>query len=150
MSDRGRWILAACCLSLAFAALVLPPIAMGLGGTSEAFDQDRFHLPTIRTLADQLPRPDLVNLQSATAPGYHLLMAALARGGVDGERGLRLASSGLSFAMLLVVWAVAARRAGPWAGGLLTLPVLCSSYVLGGAIWLTTDNAAIVVTARAR
>ncbi len=144
MSDRGRWILAACCLSLAFAALVLPPIAMGLGGTSEAFDQDRFHLPTIRTLADQLPRPDLVNLQSATAPGYHLLMAALARGGVDGERGLRLASSGLSLAMLLVVWAVAARRAGPWAGGLLTLPVLCSSYVLGGAIWLTTDNAALL------
>lgn len=145
MSDRGRWILAACCLSLAFAALVLPPIAMGLGGTSEAFDQDRFHLPTIRTLAEALPRPDLVNLQSATAPGYHLLMAALARAGVDGERGLRLAGSLLSLVMILCAWGVAARRAGPWAGGLLVLPVLLSSYVLGGAIWLTTDNAALLL-----
>ncbi len=141
---RGRWIAAALALAAVFALLVLPPIATGAGGTSEAKDQARFHLPTIRTLAEQLPAPDLVHLQSATAPGYHLVLATVARAGLDSERALRAVASLASLAMLLVAWGVAARRAGPWTGLLLVAPLVLSSYVLGAAIWLTTDNAALL------
>jgi len=143
-AGRGRWIAAAVCLTLVFALLVLPTIAMNLGGTSEAADQRRFHLPTIRALAAELPRPDLVNLQTATSPGYHLVMAAVARGGLDSERQLRAVSSLFTLGLVLVAWGVAARRAGPWPGLLLVGPFVLSSYVLGGAMWLTTDNAALL------
>jgi hypothetical protein len=145
VSLRGRWIAAALGLTVVFAALVLPPIALGLGGTSEASDQRKFHRPTIEKLAAELPRPDLVNLRTATAPGYHLAMAVVARGGLDGERELRAVSSLFSLAMLLVAWAVAARRAGPGSGLVLVAPVLLSSYVLGAATWLTTDNVALLL-----
>ena len=47
--------------------------------TSEMGDQRKYHEPTILVFAEQWPRVDLVNYPSATSPGYHLVLAVVAR-----------------------------------------------------------------------
>ena len=66
-------------LTLVFAALVWPAACSGRAGTGEACDQERYHLPVIEELSRQWPRVDLVNYQSATAPGFHLTLALIHR-----------------------------------------------------------------------
>src|SRR5690606_14819542 len=39
---------------------------------------------------------------------------------------------------------IAVRWTDPWITLILLLPLLCSSYFLGAAVWLTTDNAALL------
>src|SRR5947208_1657978 len=53
----------------------------GMGWTRgrASCDQYDFHLKAILKFADELPRPDLHDYLSATTPGYHLVMAAVAR-----------------------------------------------------------------------
>ena len=136
-------------LVVLFGALVWPVILGGGGGTSEAKDQLNYHLPAIEGMVDQWPWIDVVNYPSSTAPGYHLLMATVS-GFVSGDpMVLQLASSLLSLGFLLVVWHHAARLVRPGAALALVLPLLASSYVLGAAIWLDTDNAAWLFVALA-
>ena len=47
--------------------------------TSEMGDQRQYHEPTILTFAEQWPSVDLINYPSATSPGYHLVIAVVAR-----------------------------------------------------------------------
>jgi hypothetical protein len=139
-----RRLAAPALLATLFAALTLPVIWSGRGGTSEAYDQARHHEPAIRAFARDWPRVDLVNFDSATTPGYHLALAAVARWG-GGERVvLQMASWLLSLGLLAVVYVQAARVLHPGPAALLTAPFLASSYVLGSAIWLVTDNAALL------
>src|ERR1043166_5525589 len=42
------------------------------------YDQHYYHEPTIRAFANQWPHFDLGNYWSATTPGYHLALAAVA------------------------------------------------------------------------
>lgn len=140
---------AAAVLILAFLAIVGPVILSGAGGTSEAKDETRFHLPVIEQFADQLPAPDLRDYPSATGPGVHLPLAVLRRAGVEDVRGLRAANALWGLGLLLVVWRVAAGRTDPWTGLLLTAPLAASSYVLGSAMWITTDDAGLCLAALA-
>ena len=128
-------------LCLTFLLLTWPVILTGAQGTSEAYDQRAFHEVVIRAMAGQWPNVDLVNYDSATTPGYHLVMAAAAA--IISERTLvlQLLSSLFGLALLLAVYRTAARLTGAWPAVALTLPLLASSYFLGGSIWLTTDNA---------
>ena len=141
-------------LVLAFAILVWPVVLgsegrlSGEGGrikypVNELGDQRKYHEPVIDRMVRQWPRIDITNHASATAPGYHLMMAYVARFVSDRRAVVQLASSVLSLGLLLVVWSYAAREVGSWRALALVLPVLGSSYVLGAAIWLTTDNAAL-------
>ncbi|MCK6506986.1 hypothetical protein L6R53_27040 [Myxococcota bacterium] len=108
-------------------------------------DEDLFHLPTILGFARALPWPDLSDYPSATTPLYHLLLAPLAR--LTGEALLPLRLATLLFAVGLVVAAgglLARRSAHPaWGTWLLLLPLALSPYVLGPAVRLSTDDAAL-------
>lgn len=146
---------AAAVLCLLFAILVLPVVistqgTLGDGATdikyptSEMGDQRKYHEETILVFAEQWPSVDLVNYPSATAPGYHLLMALVARYTSHDLMILQLVSSLLSFGLLLVVWGYGARHAGAWPALGLMLPLVASSYVIGSGIWLVTDNAGLL------
>lgn len=128
-------------LCLIFALLVWPVIFAGAQGTSEAWDQLRYHEAVIHTMVQQWPHLDLVNYESATTPGYHLLLSLVARFVSDSSMLLQFVNSLFSLALLLAVFIHVRRHLGPWHGLALVTPLLASSYFLGGAIWLTTDNA---------
>jgi hypothetical protein len=139
------WFLVPAVTSFLFALAVLPVALFGSDArvldelaTSEAKDEWRAHLPVIRQFAADLPHPNLVGYRSATAPGYHLLMAVPARFGI-GIHGLRLIGSVAGLALVLVAWRVSARTVGPWTAAVLVAPLAWSSYVLSGSAWLTTD-----------
>ncbi len=143
-SQRRAALLALACLTLLYAALVVPVIVSGRGGTNEAGDERMYHLPVIRAMVDQWPRPDIVRYQSTTSPGYHLLMAALVRAAGDERRAMpfvRAANATLTWGLLAAVFLVAASFTRPWTAAALTLPLLLSPYTLGAGVWLTTDNA---------
>ena len=112
--------------------------------TSEMGDQRKYHEPTILAFAEQWPSVDLVNYPSATSPGYHLVMALVARSISHDLVVLQLVGSLFSFGLLLVVWWYGARHAGPWPAIALVLPLVASSYVIGSGIWLVTDNAGLL------
>ena len=142
---RNRWwAVAPIALSLLFALSVLPVIFLGGDGTSEGWDEANAHLPAIRQFAAQLPSPDLSDYPSATGPGYHLLMAVPARLGL-GLHALRAISALAGLALVLLAWRAAARAAGPGIALALALPLACSTYVLSGSAWLTTDVVSVLV-----
>lgn len=107
--------------------------------TSEAFDQDRYHLQVIRHFARQIPRVDLVRYPSATTPGYHLLQAIVHR--VFGGRVWPMLAVNLliGFALIGLTWRLLKPGAGAWGAAALTAPLACSSYIVGSTVWLTTD-----------
>jgi hypothetical protein len=131
-------------LLLLLATLTVPVIVSGRGGTAEAFDQQRYHEPVIRAMAAQWPRVDLRDYNAATTPGYHLLMATAARYVTGNTIALQLISSVLTITLILVFYRQMTAALPPAAAAAVVLPFLGSSYVLGAAIWLVTDNAALL------
>ena len=111
---------------------------------SEAADQEKYHLPVIRTMAQALPRVGLRDYDSATSPGYHLAMALVVR--ALGERVLllQLLNVAIGLALVLAIAHAAASAAGARWALVATLPLVASNYLLTGAIWLTTDNLALL------
>lgn len=139
-SDAQRPLPALLCLVALFLALTWPAILSGREGTSEAYDQRHYHEPVIEKIVEQWPHPDFVNYRSATTPGYHLLMATIKRYLTDSPIIVRLISNLFSLGFLLVVFGCALRYATPWQALMLVMPLACSTYLLAGSIWLTTDN----------
>ena len=138
------WRWAPIVLGAVFALAVLPVALLGADATSEGWDESNSHLPVIRQFAAEWPRPDLVDYPSATAPGYHLLMAIPARMGLS-LSALRVLSGLFGLALVLVAWRGAARWAGPWLGAALVLPVALGTYVVSGSAWLTTDVLSVLL-----
>lgn len=145
--SNAAWMPFALLLFL-FCGLVLPVVISGAGGTSEHADAVQYHLPIIERMYSQWPRVDIVRYDSATAPGFHLLMAAAWK--ITGEPRAMLALNSLFGVLLIAFVYFAVRRfAGAWAAFALTMPLACSPYILGASIWLTTDNAALLCVASA-
>ncbi|MFM9958218.1 MAG: hypothetical protein ACKVZJ_09070 [Phycisphaerales bacterium] len=154
-------------------------ILSGRVGTGESADQINYHVPVIQTFASQLPSPDLSKYDSATTPGYHLVMAVVwkltgahqrwpdtvpaapvsagptpefPRRTLDpDERAawsafirdlapLQLLNALLTSGLIVTVYWLASRFVVWWLALALTLPLALNQYVLGAAIWLTTDN----------
>ncbi len=130
-------------LCLLFALLVWPVIAWQGGGTSEAGDQGEFHEPTVRAISSHWPSIELDQYRTATAPGYHLALATVARWLDDRTATLQVVGSLFGLGLLVSVFVPASRALGPGAAVALILPLVCSKFVLGSAIWMTTDNAAL-------
>lgn len=129
-------------------AAVLPWLSGLLRSDLDIYDQrdeTLFHLPTVRAFAAGLPLPDLSDYPSATGPLYHLLLAPLALLS-DELLPLRLATLALSAAMIALAGALLARSTVAPIGGLaLALaPLALSPYVIGPAVRLSTDNAALL------
>lgn len=125
---------------------VLSPIAflnVRTGGARASFDQDLFHLPTIRALAETWPVAKLTAPEHfvAMTPGYHWVLGGLARLTGLGDVGLRLAGLTLGAAMFAGLGLWIGRHAGPLRGAALLAPLLASMYVANAGAWVLTDNA---------
>ena len=136
-----RWVIG---IAIAFVALVVPAILADGGGSSQANDMMDYHAIEVRRLEAGWPSPDLRASFTTTTPGFHLVLAALAKAGM-GPMALRLAAALSGLAAWLVVW----RVAGSWAGwaraALLAAPLALSPYLLGSTVWITTDAAALAL-----
>ncbi len=122
--------------------VALPFIFSGHEGGRGAWDSVQYHEPAIRTFAEQLPSPDLSDYLSATTPGYHLVLAHVARWIDDSTMTLQLAGALFTAALLgLLAW-WCGRRAGWAVGALLCVLFIASQYGLFPGIWLLPDNAA--------
>ncbi|MCA9286895.1 MAG: hypothetical protein KDA22_16850 [Phycisphaerales bacterium] len=138
-------VIASAVLAAIVLLLALPLVFAGRNGTSESFDQNAWHLPVVRTMAAQLPRVDLVNYESATAPGYHLVLALLHRAGVGDRPGLQIVNALLSSLLPVAVFALLRSFVATRDAFLLSLPLACSPYLVSSAVWITTDNVALLL-----
>lgn len=129
--------------AVAFLALALPVILLGLEARRASGDQTKYHLPTIRAFETQLPTPDLSDYGSATTPGYHLLMAAAsgAFGGLP-DTALRIISALFTCALVALLAGALSRRLPPALALAMTLPAAVSLYVYSSGAWLLPDNLA--------
>lgn len=152
----ARSVWAAVGLSVGLCALLTWPIIFsGYVRGRGAFDQLNYHEQAVRRFAEQLPHPDLSNYLSATTPGYHLVLAAVARLVSDQRWVLQLAGSLFTLALVgLLTWAVGRggtphrtgnAGAGPssrgWGAVLLVLPFMLSMAVFHSGVWMLPDNA---------
>ncbi len=128
---------------LALAALLWTLIlANPLPGGRAVFDQDYYHLRVVHTFAKDWPNFDLANYRSATTPGYHLLLAGVARFIADSTSAVRIAGSLFTLAFVALLGLHVARRVSP-AGVVALLAPLCTClYIIGPGAWLLPDNAA--------
>lgn len=143
---RPRWpVVLALCL-----AVFLPVATRALTRTDldiyDQRDEDLFHLPTILGFARALPTPDLSDYPSATTPLYHLLLAPVAAATDGALLPLRLCTLALAVALLACAAGLLCRgsSAPTWGLALLLLPLGLSPYVLGPAVRLSTDDAALL------
>ncbi len=116
-------------------------IIVGPSSLRGDLDESRFHLPTILTFAEELPSPGLRDYQSATTPGYHLILASVARLVSPDVHVLRVAGLGFTLGLAGAVGVlVSGRGVSGWLV-VIVLPVFCSMYVVSSAARLLPDNA---------
>lgn len=150
---RGRWVWAAA-LAAIFTAMVGPMVWLESGRTnippdradfypSEVYDQDEYHWSVIRGMEGRWPGIELVEYDSATTPGYHWVMAGVLE--ATGSRtALLVVNAGIGLGLVLVLWWCVSGVVGGWRGAVLAMPLAMSPYTLGGSIWMTTDNLALL------
>jgi hypothetical protein len=134
---------------LLFTILVLPPIIIGVQGTSEATDMIRSHLPQINTFVQEPFAIFSYQASAASTPGQHIVLAWLARAlgytrVTATNLPVRLANATFGYLVLFVVWRFLSRRETSLNAMALTLPLACSSYVVFASIWINTDNGALL------
>jgi hypothetical protein len=133
------------CLVAVFAATVWPHVLLG---TEHAEGDEKNHYyPTVRAMAQDWPRvsPYDVPAMGAVGPLYPYLLSALPAPVVNSLTAVKLVSSLLSLALICVVYHYVAAACGDgWVAFALTLPVLCCQSFQLSAIWLLTDNAALL------
>jgi hypothetical protein len=133
------------CLVAVFAATVWPHVLLG---TEHAEGDEKSHYyPTVRAMAEDWPRvsPYDVPAMGAVGPLYPYLLSALPAPVVNSLTAVKLVSSLLSLALICVVYYYVAAACGDgWVAFTLTLPVLCCQSFQLSAIWLLTDNAALL------
>lgn len=131
---------------LAYLAIVVPLIVMGMNRGRGASDSLNYHEKAIRTFASQWPHPDLSDYLSATTPGYHLALAAFARYISADGRHLQFVSAGIGALLIGTLASACAwrmRRAMSSLGVLaVCLPLIVCLYVVSSGVWLLPDNAA--------
>lgn len=136
-------------LAAVLGVFVVQAVGLWLLGVNQGrawFDEAFFHWQTVRQFVEQWPKVDLVNYRSATTPGYHLVMAWVARGiGTVEPVVLRPMAAVFTVLMLAVGYGLVRgpgvrRGLGAWWAAVLTLPLACSMYVVHPGVWLGPDN----------
>ena len=138
-----RWfaVVALICLGI-----VVPAILAGGGGSSQARDFRGYHAIEIRRIQSQWPAPDLRDSCTSTTPGFHLVLGGRAAAGLPATS-LRLVGGLSAMLAWLVIWRVAAVWTTPIRALIVSAPLAMSSYLLGSAVWTTTDALAIGLAA---
>jgi len=106
------------------------------------FDQVNYHEPAVYRFAEQLPTPDVSNYLSATTPGYHLVLAVVARFFTESLVVLQLVGMLFTAGLLVVLTRWLTPRAGPPLAVILALAFVSSIYVFSAGVHLLPDNAA--------
>jgi hypothetical protein len=106
------------------------------------FDQLNYHEPAVLRFAEQWPAPDVSDYLSATTPGYHLVLAAVAHYVSDSLVILQLVGSLFTVGLLVVLTRWLSGWVGTVTSTLLGLSVICSLYVFGAGVYILPDNAA--------
>lgn len=114
---------------------------------SEAYDQNTFHVPVIRTFAAQLPFPDIRAYQSTTTPLFYLMMSMAVRAGIESVTALRVITLALSVAGVCAIQWFFLRFTEPRRAALYAAAVGLSPYYLGSAVFVVTDNPPFALTA---
>jgi hypothetical protein len=132
-------------LAVVFFCITIPLVFKENINTFDAQDERNHHYPAIINFAETFPNLDLVNYKSATTPFYHLVMMTVLKLTNLSLNGLRLVSSLFSLACVLVVFRyLLTKTANANKSLLLTLIFMFSTYFVGAAIRLETDNAALL------
>lgn len=116
----------------------------GLIATAGGRDQRSFHYPSVLAIIAGFPDIDIANLRTATGPLYHLILAAVAGPLHLSEAGVQTISAAFSAALaalVLVHTSVAGSRSTRF---LAAAPLVCSPYFWQSALWMLTDNAALL------
>ena len=125
---------------LAMAAAVLLSAA-GKVVTAGGFDQTRFHYPSIEALRAQLPCPNVVDVQTATTPLFHLVVAAVSVPLGSSLLVSNLIGAAFGAALMAGVMVYTSRiddAALRWSARIV---VLGSGYLWQSTLWLNTDAA---------
>ncbi len=142
----------AACLAIFYAA-ALPLIGTNYDKGRAFRDQTEFHYPAVRHFASG---GGIDDYPSATTPGYHWILAGVARLVADNEIVLKLVSSAFTAVLLgMLAWVSGGAKTGDIKTGsgriggaagslglLLTLPVVFSIYIFPSGVWLLPDNLA--------
>lgn len=105
-----------------------------------AFDEREFHRPVIENFARDFPRVDLADYPAATAPGYHVILAAVHRCVSSDVRLLRAVGAGFTILFIGVLGWSLGRRLPFGAAVAVALPLVASLYVVSSSAWLLPDN----------
>lgn len=127
-------------------AAVCWPLITSLETSNYLFDELNYHLPAVRQIAEKWPALDLAtDSLSATAPGYHYVLATISQITGDGMRRIRLINWAVS-ALLLGILFIHARRQLSFKDALfLILPFAGSNFFIKSSSWVVTDNAALLL-----
>ena len=67
-------------LAAVFLLLTLVPVLSGYDQYyNKSYDMELFHVPVIRSFAEQFPAIDLSDYNSATTPGMHIVLAIVVK-----------------------------------------------------------------------
>lgn len=149
--ESRKIILANLLVTVIFFSTVIPGIIFDKNNSFQSIDQNKYHLPQVEAFVKKPPSWGIYPSSTATTPGHHLVLSwvskYLANGQVDRKIfPIRIANALFSLGLLLTVWWLT------YLGGTgsvtkstyLVLPLLFSYQFLGGAIWVMTDNAALL------
>ena len=145
MTPAGMLLRSAPFLGVAFlfAALCLP-LVWSARTSNYTYDEDQYHLPAVRQIRAHWPALDLRrDSLSATAPGYHYLLATLSWVTGTDRRTLRLVTFAVSLALLGLLWNLFPREQATL-GAAAVLPLAASNFFVKSASWIVTDNPALL------
>lgn len=127
------------CAVLFFCAAI-PLIGLNYDHGRAFCDQSEYHYPTILHFANG---GGLNDYPSATTPGFHLLLAGVARLSGAGEIALKLFNSALTALLLALSAAYLRQRTGDSLLAVcVLLPMIFSIYIFPSGVWLLPDNLA--------
>jgi hypothetical protein len=148
--QQARSAMALVALLAFFALLVAPPVLLGLNAGWAAFDAMQAHLPQINF---QIAHPFTLYNPSTRAPqvpGSHIFLGwiAILSGYSHIDQAtpiIRLVNALFGFGFIATCWLIVQRLiANRWHAAVLVLPIACSTYVISSAIWVTTDDGALL------
>ncbi len=127
--------------------LLLSPIAaldVRYAGGRATFDQVLFHEHTINAMAETWPLAHLTypDHYIAMTPGFHWVLAGVARLTDVGDSGLRVVALAMSVVVFVGFGVLLGRKCGAIMGAVLVAPLMASVYVANSSAWLLADNAA--------
>jgi hypothetical protein len=122
-----------------FYLLALPLILMGYSQGRAFFDQSHFHLPVIEAFVKQF---DFSDYHAATTPGYHAVLAGVAKVFGSNESLLKLVSSLFSAGLIALLASYLCQSFDRLKTLVLLLPLIFSIYFLPAGVWLLPDNLA--------